>query len=160
MLFRSDVDAAQEALLQAILAQRYKADKSILEELLNQANAIDTTKYTAESVQAFTAALKAANLVMEDESLSEDEQATVDEAEATLRSAMDNLVETSAEDPKPSDDNKDDNTSTQDPNKGPMDDNKNPATGDNTNLMVWFLLAAASLSALAVVVLRKSRKHA
>ena len=84
----------------------------------------------------------------------------MDEAEATLRSAMDNLVETSAEDPKPSDDNKDDNTSTQDPNKGPMDDNKNPATGDNTNLMVWFLLAAASLSALAVVVLRKSRKHA
>ena len=157
---QGDVDAAQEALLQAILAQRYKADKSILEELLNKANAIDTTKYTAESVQAFTAALKAANLVMEDESLSEDEQATVDEAEATLRSAMDNLVETSAEDPKPSDDNKDDNTSTQDPNKGPMDDNKNPATGDNTNLMVWFLLAAASLSALAVVVLRKSRKHA
>ena len=76
---QGDVDAAADALLNAIFAQRYKADKSILEDLINQANEIDTSLYTAESVQAFTAALKSANAILADASLSEDEQATVDE---------------------------------------------------------------------------------
>ena len=68
---QKDVDAAAEALLNAILAQRYEADKSILEDLINQANEIDTSLYTAESVQAFTAALKSANAILADESLDE-----------------------------------------------------------------------------------------
>src|SRR5699024_971242 len=69
-----DIQPVADALLNAILAQRYKADKSILEEIINQAGGIDTALYTAESVQAFTAALKAANAVLEDASLSVDEQ--------------------------------------------------------------------------------------
>ena len=162
--------------MEAIWSQRYKAEKSILEELINQANAIDTSLYTAESVQAFTAALRSANLVLEDESLSVDEQATVDEAAAALRSAMDNLVETSAEDPKPSDDNKDDGnkddntkpgdtdkddgkdtSSTQDPNKGPMDGNKNPATGDS-NALAALAVSGMALSAAVLMIARKKEK--
>ena len=169
---QGDVDAAADALLNAILAQRYKADKSILEDLINQANEIDTSLYTAESVQAFTAALKSANAVLADESLSEDEQATVDEAVATLSSAMDNLVETSADDnnsgdntntgddANKGDDNtsdKNDTSSKDDPNKGPMDGNKNPATGDN-NLIALGALAVLLTSAGAFVVIRRKSR--
>ena len=169
---QGDVDAAADALLNAILAQRYKADKSILEDLINQANEIDTNLYTAESVQAFTAALKSANAILADESLSEDEQATVDEAVATLSSAMDNLVETSADDNNSGDNtntgddankgdsntsDKNDTSSKDDPNKGPMDDNKNPATGDN-NLIALGALAVLLTSAGAFVVIRRKSR--
>ena len=169
---QGDVDAAADALLNAIFAQRYKADKSILEDLINQANEIDTSLYTAESVQAFTAALKSANAILADASLSEDEQATVDEAVATLSSAMDNLVETSADDnnsgdntntgddANKGDDNtsdKNDTSSKDDPNKGPMDGNKNPATGDN-NLIALGALAVLLTSAGAFVVIRRKSR--
>ncbi len=169
---QGDVDAAADALLNAILAQRYKADKSILEDLINQANEIDTNLYTAESVQAFTAALKSANAILADASLSEDEQATVDEAVATLSSAMDNLVETSADDNNSGDNtntgddankgdsntsDKDDTSSKDDPNKGPMDGNKNPATGDN-NLIALGALAVLLTSAGAFVVIRRKSR--
>ena len=167
---QGDVDAAADALLNAILAQRYKADKSILEDLINQANEIDTSLYTAESVQAFTAALKSANVILADASLSEDDQATVDEAVATLSSAMDNLVETSADDnnsgdntntgddANKGDDNtsdKNDTSSKDDPNKGPI--NKNPATGDN-NLIALGALAVLLTSAGAFVVIRRKSR--
>ena len=158
---QGDVDAAANALLNAIQAQRYKADKSILEDLIHQANGIDTSLYTAESVQAFTAALKSANAVLADESLSEDEQATVDEAVATLSSAMDNLEKLSSDngntgsgdDSNTSD--KDDTSSKDDPNKGPI--NKNPATGDN-NLIALGALAVLLTSAGAFVVIRKKSR--
>ena len=162
---QGDVDAAADALLNAIFAQRYKADKSILEDLINQANEIDTSLYTAESVQAFTAALKSANAILADESLSEDEQATVDEAVATLSSAMDNLVETSADDNTNTGDDankddsntsdKDDTSSKDDPNKGPI--NMNPATGDN-NLIALGALAVLLTSAGAFVVIRRKSR--
>ncbi len=167
---QEDVDAAAEALLNAILAQRYEADKSILEDLINQANEIDTSLYTAESVQVFTAALKSANAILADESLDEAakaedaqaNQAVIDEAVVDLQSALDNLVEASADDSGNTntgdDANKgDDNTSTQDPNKGPMDDSKNPATGDN-NLIALGALAVLLTSAGAFVVIRRKSR--
>ena len=167
---QEDVDAAAEALLNAILAQRYEADKSILEDLINQANEVDTSLYTAESVQVFTAALKSANAILADESLDEAakaedaqaNQAVIDEAVVDLQSALDNLVEASADDSGNTntgdDANKgDDNTSTQDPNKGPMDDSKNPATGDN-NLIALGALAVLLTSAGAFVVIRKKSR--
>ncbi|HIY28583.1 MAG TPA: FIVAR domain-containing protein, partial [Firmicutes bacterium] len=165
-----DIQPVAENLLNAILIQRYKAEKSILESLINQANALDLSLYTAESVQAFTAALRTANVVLKDDNLTNEDQMIVDDAVESLRSAMDNLAETSAEDPKPSDGNKDDNTkpgdtdkdggkdtTNKDPNKGPMDNNKNPATGDSGLLaiaMTAVLLASAGAFAAAR---RKSR---
>ena len=162
-----DIQPVADALLNAILAQRYKADKSILEEIINRANGIDTTLYTAESVQAFTAALKAANAVLKDASLSVDEQETVDAVTVELKTAMDNLVELSADKPNggdngnkddsnTSDNDKDDTSSKDDPNKGPMDDGKNPATGDN-NLIALGVLAVLLTSAGALIVLNKKK---
>src|SRR5699024_9117323 len=45
-----DVQPAAEALLNAILAQRFKADKTILEDLITKAEDINLEGYTAESV--------------------------------------------------------------------------------------------------------------
>ena len=177
----SDIQPVAENLLNAIMAQRYKADKSILEEIINKANNVDTAQYTAESVQVFTAALKAANAVLEDANLSVDDQTVVDDAVATLDDAMNGLVKLSADDnnnnsgdnnttDEPSKDDadkndnnsssnsdKDDTSSKDDPNKGPMDDNKNPATGDN-NLITLGALAVLLTSAGAFVVIRRKSR--
>lgn len=86
-----DIKPVADDLLNAILAQRYKANKANLEELIKKAEAIDLSKYTEESVAVFRAALNVANLVMDDMTLSEDDQSVVDNAEMKLRDAIENL---------------------------------------------------------------------
>ena len=160
-----DVQPAADALLEAILAQRFKADKSNLEDLINKAESIDLSKYTEESVAVFNAALKTANLVLADESLSEDDQDVVDNAVAELNAAIENLsVKDDSSDSDNSskpDDGKDD-TSKPDDGKGDPNDNKDdgknesPATGDN------MMACTAALVLLAVsgslLVLRRKAK--
>ena len=101
-----DVQPAAEALLNAILAQRYKANKANLEDLIAKAESIDLSKYTEESVAVFNAALKTANLVLADESLSEDDQDIIDNAVSELNAAIENL--SVKDDTTDSDDGKDD----------------------------------------------------
>ena len=138
---QAKVDEAADALLDAILAQRFKADKSILDDLINKAESIDLDGYTAESVATFRAALANAQAVMADNSLSEDDQATVDAAVAALRDAMNGLTAGGAPE------------ATQKP------ENKVPQTGDNAHMMGYVLstLAAASLLLGAVVVEKRRR---
>ena len=83
---------ASEALLNAILAQRYKANKENLEDILNQAQAVDLSGYTAQSVAVFQAALAEAQAVMADETLSVEDQDAVDAAVEALASAMNGLT--------------------------------------------------------------------
>ena len=173
----SDIKPVAENLLNAILAQRYKADKSILEELINKAEGMDLSGYTEESVNVFNSALKAANAVLANASLSIEDQKVVDDAAADLQAAIENLSaddNTGSGDNKPGDsntpsdgnnddkndnnnssNNDDKNSTTSDPNKGPMDDNKNdaPATGDTTP----FLLAAVltTVAAAGVYLFRR-----
>ena len=170
-----DIQPVSEALLNAILAQRFKADKSNLEDLINKAESIDLSKYTEESVAVFQAAFKAANAVLADESLSEDDQAVVDNAVAELNAAIENLsVKDDAADPddgkddtsKPDDGNKDD-TSKPDDGKGDpntsKDDGKTnaPTTGDQTPVTTIVIVAvcAAVLLALCIVLMKKRRVH-
>ena len=87
-----DIQPVAQALLNAILAQRFKADKSILEDLIGQAEGMDLSGCTAESVAAFRTALATAQAVMADATLSEDDQKTVDEAVAALTAAMNGLT--------------------------------------------------------------------
>ena len=123
-----DIQPVADALLDAILAQRFKADKSNLEDLINKAESIDLSKYTEESVAVFQAAFKAANAVLADESLSEDDQDVVDNAVAELNAAIENLsVKDDATNP---DDGKDDNSK---PDDGKDEGNNNTSTGDNTS---------------------------
>ena len=138
---QAKVDEAADALLDAILAQRFKADKSILDDLINQAESINLDGYTAESVATFRTALANAQAVMADNSLSEDDQATVDAAVAALSDAMHGLTAGGAPE------------ATQKP------ENNVPQTGDNAHMMGYVLatLAAASLLLGAVVVEKRRR---
>ena len=137
---QGDVETAVDALMNAILAQRYKADKSILEDLIGKAEGIDLTGYTAESVAVFRSALATAQSVLADETLSEDDQATVDNAVAALSAAMDGLTAGGA----PETTDKPENV---------------PQTGDSAQLMVYVAALAGSVSLLtgAAYVTRKRR---
>ena len=89
---QADIDSAWQALTDAIVNLRLKADKSALEDLLNSVAGLDLSQYTDESVQVFRTAYAAANAVMENITLARDDQQTVDDAVQALASAKDALV--------------------------------------------------------------------
>lgn len=86
-----EINAAADALTNAISAQRLKADKAKLQELIAKADALDLTGFTEESVEAFNTALHTAKDIMADESLSEDDQVVVDAAVNVLSAAIEKL---------------------------------------------------------------------
>ena len=159
---QNDVDKAAETLLNAILAQRFKADKSILEDLIGKAEGMDLSSYTAESVATFRMALANAQAVMADNSLTEDDQAKVNDAVAALTSAMDGLTAGGAPETtdKPEASQNPEATdkpqSTDKPQATEKPENV-PQTGDSAQLMVYVaaLAAAAVLMGTTVVVRRR-----
>ena len=148
-----DIQSAADSLLNAILAQRYKADKSILEDLIHKAESMDLEGYTTESVAVFRAALKNANLVLADENLSEDDQEVVDNAVKDLTEAIDNLSAVDEKDP--SDSSETDNGDSSDK---PENEEKtgSPTTGDSSNILFWFTTVFAGLM-LAVLGFTRKR---
>ena len=146
-----DVQPAAQALLDAILAQRFKADKSILEYLIHQAEGMDLTVYTAQSVATFRTALANAQAVMANNNLSEDDQDVVDEAVAQLTAAMDGLTAGGAPDTT------DKPETSQKPEATQKPENKVPQTGDNAALMLWSMAGAISLVGAACLVYRKNK---
>ena len=85
---QDDVSKAEDNLLQAMLVLRFKADKSVLESVLKEAALIDTTQFTAETVEAFLVASKEAVAVNSDLDAT---QQQVDAAAEDLKAAMNNL---------------------------------------------------------------------
>ena len=153
-----DVQPAAEALLNAILAQRFKADKAILEDLITKAEGINLEGYTAESVATFRTALANAQAVMADESLSEDDQSVVEQAVAQLSNAMDGLTAQGASEPSDKPDVTNQPEATQKPQVTEKPSSI-PQTGDSVHLM-WYVAAlatAVSLLAGATVAVRKRR---
>ena len=155
---QGDVETAVEDLMNAILAQRYKADKSILEDLIGKAEGIDLTGYTAESVAMFRSALASAQSVLADETLSEDDQATVDNAVAALSAAMDGLTAGGAPETTDKPEASEKPQTTDKPQTTEKPENV-PQTGDSAQLMVYVAALAGSVSLLtgAAYVTRKRR---
>lgn len=91
---QEDVAEAESALLDAMLGLRYRADKSVLREVLSRADGIDTARYTADRVAAFRAAYDAAKAVSENANATQTE---VDSAADELQRAIDSLVEIATE---------------------------------------------------------------
>ena len=85
----ADVESAWQELLSAMGNLRLIPDKSLLEDLISQAQSIDTAAYTEESVQPFCAALAQAIAVYDDSQADADE---VEKAETELKAAMENLT--------------------------------------------------------------------
>ena len=100
---------------------RLRADKSVLEDLLNEAAGLDLGSYTEESSAAFRTALASARAVFADLTLTAEDQQTVDVAVTALRQAKAGLVEKSTGTDDPADTG---NTG----NNG----NQNGTAGDNT----------------------------
>ena len=164
-----DIQPVAQALLDAILAQRFKADKSILEDLLNKAENLNLEGYTAESVAVFRSALAEAQAVLADKALTEDDQKTVDAAVAALSAAMDSLTAEGEAQPtdkpeatdKPESTDKPQATETPEASKKPeatqQPESNVPQTGDTASLLPWAAALALSGAAALWVVRRKER---
>ena len=85
---QSDVDEAVDSLLQAMLNLRFKADKSVLQAVLANADKLDLSAFTAETVALFNEAKAAADLINSDENAV---QQAVDKAAADLQAAINGL---------------------------------------------------------------------
>ena len=154
---QEDVDKAADALLDAILAQRFKADKSILDDLISQAENMNLAGYPAEAVATFRTALANAQAVMADNSLSVDDQKTVDNAVAALTAAMDGLTAGGAPETTDKPEATDKPQTSQKPEATQKPENKVPQTGDNSGLMLWSLVCLASLAGAGCVVSTKKK---
>ena len=181
---QTGVDDAWDALVTAMENLRLKASKDALEELLNEAEGLDLSRYTEESAAVFRAALASAQTVFADETLSEADQQTVDEAVTVLKQAKDGLVAKS-EEPETEQPGDSGNTGDQgqtgtdgsDGNNGAAGSNgsagsnnttggsgtnegsvvKAAKTGDGTSLL-WPLMLAAAGAAAVITVKRKCER--
>ena len=70
---QAEVNEAADNLLSAMLNLRYKADKSILEDVLTEAGKVDANAYTAESYAALQAAVAEAKDVYNNENATQEE---------------------------------------------------------------------------------------
>ena len=134
---QKEITETEDNLLSAMLNLRFKADKSILKSLIEDAETKEESAYTAESYTVMALALNDAKVVIENENATQEE---VDEAAATLKSAIDGLVvvkddkkDDNKDDGTKGDDSKDDGTkgddSKDDSTKG--DDNKDNSAGES-----------------------------
>ena len=87
-----EADSAWNALVNAMSELRLKANKTVLETILNEAADLDLTLYTEETVAVYNMALASAMTVYADPEISVEDQQIVDDAVAALRSAADGLV--------------------------------------------------------------------
>lgn len=175
---QEQVDNTASALLEAILAQRFQANKENLEAILEQAKDMDLSGYTVESVARFQAALDAAQAVMDDDSLSEEEQQTVDAATEALAAAMEGLTaETEPEEPEATDapqvtdapevsqqpEATNAPQTTDEPQATPESEAQVPQTGDESGLTIWlttlFVCAAAGIGMGMKIKTRKEEEQ-
>lgn len=174
---QDEVDQAWKRLVAAMGNLRLIPDKDLLEDLINQAQAIDTAEYTEESVAALNSALAKAIEVYNDDQADE---AQVKEAETALKASMDQLVKNesgSAGEGNTDDAGTGSDTGNADTGNGALGstDDKNGdtvqntgasqnvsravKTGDETN-MVWLIAMMGFAAVLCVAAQRAGqRKH-
>ena len=171
---QAEVDGVADELLEAIFLQRFRANKDNLQSILSQAESIDLSSYTADSVETFRTALAEAQSVMADESLSDKDQAIVDRAAENLQLAIEGLTEEiEVEKPGggdvPQDSQRPEATSqpqtsqqpgtTEEPEDAPQ--TGVPQTEDDSGMVIWMTTLAISASAwigMAVAARKKVKK--
>ena len=143
-----EINEVADNLLNAMLNLRYKADKSILKEVVAEAGKVDANAYTTESYAVLTAAVNEANAVLENENATQEE---VDAAVENVQSAMDGLVaieETAIETPST------DNNTVQTGQETTTTKSNAAKTGDFAPIVS---LAALGLSSAALLIFRKKK---
>ena len=141
--WQDDIDAATDALIEAMSNLRMKPNKDILNDMINQASGLDLSVYTEDSAAALNAALADAQTVAANENAT---QAEIDVAANTLQAALNGLVLVNGDN-----DNTQGGTETT-----PVGDGSTPTkTGDAG---AAGLAALAVISAGAVIVLKKKER--
>lgn len=135
----AEVKTAVEALSDAMSAQLLKADKSELKDLVKKAESKKLKGYTEESVKAFRTALEEAKAVLNNENLSQKDQATVDKAVEQLNAAIAGLTAEKTPVTPPTDDTNNGNNAQNHQGNG-------AATGDETHMLVWSIALLISLA--------------
>ena len=123
---QEEVDAATQALREARLNARTKADVSALEELIAYINSLDLRAYTAETAEPVRALAKQANEMIVNAEITQDE---VDALAEELQSAIDELQPVSA--------------------GSVTNDTTNTAASSMTSMMFALMAAAGAAAALA-----------
>ena len=157
---QEDVDQAATKLLNAILKQRFKANKENLEDLIKRAEGLNLSEYTEETVRILKTALENANAIFADSSLSIEDQQIVDAAAKNLETALNGLKKLSQdEDDKKDEDNAGDQGDKQDggntEDQGDKGD-ESPATGDALPMVSTLL---AMISGLALIAVSKKKQY-
>ena len=138
--WQDDIDAATDALIEAMSNLRMAPNKDILNDMINKASGLDLDAYTADSVALLNAALADAQAVAANENAT---QAEIDAAANTLEVAMNGLVLVNGDNNNTAEDNTDaaGNTETT-----PVGDGTTPTkTGDAGSLAVFGVMALACL---------------
>ena len=133
-----EVNEAYTNLVTAFLNLRLIPDKSLLEELINQANGLNATNYTKASFDGLTKALNEAKVVFENPNAT---QVEVDNAKATLEKAIAGLQA------NPSTPSNVDNTVSTPVNNG---DTTSVKTGDNNLAEIFAGLGLLSMAGYIV----------
>ena len=147
---QAEINEVADDLLNAMLNLRFKADKSVLEDVLAEANKIDANAYTAESYAVLQAAVAEANDVMADENASQEE---VDTAVANVQAAMDQLVAVDGNVPEETTPSTND-TATQTGQESTTTKANAAKTGDFTPIVG---LTAVSLAGIVLLFTRKKK---
>ena len=104
---QEDVDNAYDALMEAMIALRMAPNKDVLNDMIANAQSMDLSAYTSDSVAALNAALAEAQAVAANANAT---QAEVDAAANTLEAAMSGLVFVNGDENNAAEDNTTDNT--------------------------------------------------
>lgn len=157
---QGDVTEATDNLLNAMMNLRLKADKSILEEVVNQATGMDLSQYTDESVAVLNAALEKANAVLADETLTEDQQNVVNDAVDAVKAAMDGLQTKSDEsNAGNTSSNGQNNSSTNNGDKLANNTVNAATTGDVAMPIILVVIAVVAAIAIIAAVVISKRKN-
>ena len=152
-----DIKAATTRLIEAMANLRMAANKDILNEMINKANALDLSLYTAQSANAVRTALQAAEALAADENATQDK---VDAAANTLQAALAGLIYVNGDSSTPAEDANSNSISNSNGATGtttPVGDGTTPTkTGD---MGTSGLAALMLMSAAGVLFLRKKNKR-
>ena len=148
--WQDDIDAATDALIEAMSNLRMAPNKDILNDMINKASGLNLDAYTADSVAALNAALADAQAVAANENATQDE---VDAAADSLKAAMSGLVFVNGDNDNDADT---DDTTTGGVATTPAGDGTAPSKTGDAGAAGIAVLALAS--AAAVVLMRKKNR--
>ena len=135
-VMEEEVSKTYDELLRSFLELRLKPSKDKLQDLINKAESLDSSKYTKESWSVLEMNLKVAKDVLADENSTEEE---VSEAAKGLEEAIDGLIIADAGNSNSSNSGSSNNNGNSNSNNSGKDNSKLPKTGGTSSVAMSLL---------------------